>query len=74
MAQSVKHLTLGFSLVHDLGVLGSSPASGSLLNRESASPSASAPPPAHVCPHFLSQINKSFLKKKVHMEMGSPHS
>ena len=36
-----------FGLGHDLGVLGSSPASGSLLSGEPASPSPSAPPPAH---------------------------
>ena len=36
VSQSGKHLTLDFSSGHDLGVLESSPASGSMLSRESA--------------------------------------
>ena len=35
----------GFGSCHGLSVLGSSPALGSLLSRESASPSAAAPHP-----------------------------
>jgi len=38
VAQSVKRLALGFSSGHDLLVGRSSPASGSLLSKESASP------------------------------------
>ena len=47
-----------FGSGHDPGVPGSSPASGSLLGGESASPSA--PPPSHVLAlsHSLSQIKK----------------
>jgi len=48
-----------FGSGHDLRVLGSSPASGSLLSRESASPSLS---PSTLA---LSQINKILKKKKV---------
>ena len=36
MAQSVKHLTLDFDSGHDLRMLGSSPAAGSMLRGESA--------------------------------------
>lgn len=36
MAQSVKHLTLDFSSGHNLTVMQSSPASGSMLSEESA--------------------------------------
>ena len=36
VAQLVGCLTLGFSLSHDLRVVGSSPAKGSVLSRESA--------------------------------------
>jgi len=32
MAQLVRHLTLGFGLGHDLGVMGSSPMLGSVLS------------------------------------------
>uniref|UniRef100_A0A452QJC0 SLP adaptor and CSK interacting membrane protein n=1 Tax=Ursus americanus TaxID=9643 RepID=A0A452QJC0_URSAM len=55
-AQSVKHPTFDFSSGHDLGVLGSSPTLGSLLNVESACPSPSlfSPPP----PLSLSLSNK----------------
>ena len=50
-----------FSSGHDLGVLGSRPASGSLLRGQSAGLLPSPPPPAHA--HTLSQINKQNLKK-----------
>ena len=56
MAQLVKHLILGFSSGHDLRVLESSPALGSVLSVESASPSPSAPPLVL----FLKEINKIF--------------
>ena len=36
VAESVKHPTLGFSLGHDLVVMGLSPVSGSALSEESA--------------------------------------
>ena len=42
----------------DPGVLGSSPGSGSLFSRESASPCPSPPPPALAYALSLSQINK----------------
>ena len=49
MAPSVEHLALAFGLGHDLGVVGSSLALGSLLSRELlrilSPPSPSAPPP-----------------------------
>jgi len=52
VALSVKHQTLDFSSGHDLRVLGSSPASGSMLSGESVwdflSPSPSAPPPLKI--------------------------
>ena len=54
VAQSVKPPTLGFSSVHDLGVVGWIPASGSALSAESAG--NYLPPPLL----FLSQINKIF--------------
>ena len=38
MVQLIKHMTLGFCSGHDLTVVGSSPASGSMLNMESAVP------------------------------------
>ena len=41
VAQSVGHLALGFGSGHDLLVVGSSPASGSLYSVESASDSVS---------------------------------
>ena len=52
---------------HDPGVLGLSPASGSLLSEASASPSpsASAPSPAPALALSLSQINKSLKKKQI---------
>ena len=51
---------------HDLRVLVSNPMLGSLLSRESATPSTSAPPLSHSLSltHSLSQINKIFLNKK----------
>ena len=60
MAQSVKHLTLGFSSGHDLRVMRLSPVSSSVLGMESAWDSLSLPPSAPP-PHsyFL-----AFLKKK----------
>ena len=51
VAQLVKHLTLDFGSGHDLMVVGWSPALGSVLCRESASPSL---PPAHKLFFFLS--------------------
>ena len=48
-----------FSSGHDLRVLGSSPASGSLLSGESASPSAPDPPHlVHALSLFLSVSKK----------------
>ena len=45
VAQSVKHLALGFSSDHDLRVLKSSPVSGSILSTEHAYPSPTVPFP-----------------------------
>ena len=47
VAQSVKHLIPGFGSGHDLRIVGSSPALGSLLSGEFVCPSLSAPHPAH---------------------------
>ena len=64
MAQLVKRLPSAWVMIlgswHDPGVLGWSPAQGSLLSRESASPSASVALPAHALAGALSlsQINK----------------
>ena len=59
VAQLVKHLTLDFSLGHDLRVVRSSSKTGSLISQGSAGdsvfPSPSAPPQTHA----LSLINKS---------------
>ena len=46
-AQLGERLTLSFSSGHHLGVLGSSPASGSVLSRECACSSPSTPPSAY---------------------------
>ena len=54
VAQLVKRLTLGFLSVHNLGVLGLIPVSGSVLFEDSLP--LPLPLPAHV--HALSQINK----------------
>jgi len=63
MAQSVEHPILDVGSGHDLGVLGSSSVSGSLLGGESASPSALYLP---LCLLVLSllfyKVNKIFLK------------
>ena len=60
VAQSVKHLPSAQIMIsasgHDLQVLGSSSELGSLLSRESASPSPFARPPPHVL--FLSLLLK----------------
>ena len=56
-----------FGSGHDLRVLGSSPTSGSLLSRESASPSASAPSPSHALALFLS--NKIYLFERERKSM-----
>ena len=68
MAQSVKQPTLDFGLGHNLGVLVSSPTSGSTLIGKSASGFfLSLCPSSGLLKHtlFLSQINKYiFLKKK----------
>ena len=65
VAQLVECLTLGFSSGQDLRVLGSSLALVSVLSRESACPSPSAPLLTRVCTHSplslslsLSQINR----------------
>jgi len=64
VAQLVDHLTLGFGSVLDLGVLGLSPASGSVLSRSLLEIflSLSPAPPAHALSLSLSlslsQINK----------------
>ena len=58
VTHSIKCLLSAFGSGHDPGVWGSSPASGSLLIGESASPSPSAPPSAHALSHSLSQKNK----------------
>ena len=65
-AQSVRSVTLGFGSGHGLGVMGSSPASGSI--ESSDSPSLPISPPALVricvlslmCTHSLSKINKIY--------------
>ena len=44
---SVSSYATAFNAGHDLGVLGSNPVLGSLLSRESASPSAFALPHPH---------------------------
>ena len=59
MAQSVNHLTLGFSSGHNLRVMRLSLMLGSMLIGEFASPSPSAPPPAPAL-HAVSQINNLF--------------
>jgi len=53
-----------FSSGHDPRVLGPSPALGSLLSGEPASPSPSAPPPACALSWSLKWINKIFKKVK----------
>ena len=59
MVQWVKASAFGSG--HDLRVLGSSPASGSLLSRESASSSLSLPASLPTCDLYLSnKINKIF--------------
>ena len=72
VAQSVECMTLGFSLGHDLGVMGSRPTIGSVLSRESAwgSLSPSAPPSRAClcCILSVSGINKSLKNLcKVHI-------
>lgn len=67
VAQSVKYLTVALGSGHDLLVMGSSPTLGYTLSRKSAQDSlplsSSAPSPStREVP--ISQINKSFLKKK----------
>ena len=61
-----------FGLGHDLRVPGLSPTSGSLLSRESASPSPSVPPPAHSLTLSLSNREIKSLKKK-ERKMHSKH-
>ena len=60
VAQSVERLTLDFSSGHDLRVMGSSPALGSVLSMEPAwnslSPLCSAP--AHTHTHTLTHSSK----------------
>ena len=56
VAESVKLMTLDFASGHDLRVLGLSPLPDSVLSVESACPSPSALPLAHLL--SLSQINK----------------
>ena len=60
MAQWVKVAAFGSG--HDPGILGSSPASGSLLSWEPASSLLSLPASLPTCD--LCQINKIFKKKK----------
>ena len=62
MAQSGKRVTLDFGSSHDVRVLGSSSAQGSVLSGASASPSA----PSHMCTGSLSlsEINNEIFLKK----------
>ena len=73
MAQLVGLPALGFGSGHDLGVVGSSPMSGSELTRESFAWDSlslslgSSPLPLYVCMCMISPsiiINKSIFKKK----------
>ena len=64
MAKSVKCPTLGFSLGHDLRVVRSSPASGSVLIVETASDSLSLPLP---CSLSFSQKEQS--KEKINKKI-----
>ena len=71
MAQPVNWATLDFDSGHDLRVLGSSPTSGSLLNRESSlSSSPFASSPISAISFFLSKVNKLIFKNK--KEQGGP--
>ena len=60
MAQWVEHLTLGFGSGHDLGVVGLSPVSGSVLSLQSAGESLPLPLLLPLLMLFLSlsKINK----------------
>jgi len=63
VSPSVGRPTLGFGSGHDLEVVGSSPASGSVLSAESASGSFCLSLSFTVFCLSLSQINKIFFKK-----------
>ena len=62
VAQVVEHLTLGFSSGHDLGALGLSPMSGSILSAESACSSLCSS--SHSLSISLSKISKQNIFKK----------
>jgi len=69
VAQLIEQLALDFGSGHDLRVLGSSPASGSVLSGESAWGYSLSPTPAFPSAqaHCLSRITKINLKKKLQM-------
>ena len=64
MAQSVKHLTIGFSSGHDLRVLRSSPVSGSAVMRSLLEILSSSPSPSALPTHALSLSLMNLKKKK----------
>ena len=67
MAQSVKHLTLGFGSGHDLTVCGIKPHVGLPADSvdptwNSLSPSLSDPPPAHTLSLKINKLKKNWTK------------